>query len=259
MKRTHGLVWLHADSSVQLGQQRTSTRGPTQDHASMKWKREPADEGIHASSSLGDSARPHTSSTSVQQCPAQPTSSFTHPARASIQQTSRSNTHVQQSGRQRTSSTLQRTSSRVEDNARPAAVFTMIFGGAHTEATLGKQHLGVWAPRLVQRNLATSVEEATAVWRSHPRGSLLVCIPAATRKEEASKEVLTVQQARAKVASCSTVARRMKCRVGGSRVESLRKGKKLDTVQQRARGRELYTDSVGWNGDGRIRLNNSAR
>ncbi|BAU03490.1 hypothetical protein VIGAN_UM116600, partial [Vigna angularis var. angularis] len=44
------------------------------------------------------------SSTSVQQCPAQPTSSFTHPARASIQQTSRSNTHVQQSGRQRTSS-----------------------------------------------------------------------------------------------------------------------------------------------------------
>ncbi|KOM47766.1 hypothetical protein LR48_Vigan07g147000 [Vigna angularis] len=187
MKRTHGLVWLHADSSVQLGQQRTSTRGPTQDHASRKWKREPADEGIHASSSLGDSARPHTSSTSVQ-----------------------SNTHVQQSGRQRTSSTLQRTSSRVEDNARPAAMFTMIFGGAHTEATLGKQHLGVWAPRLVQRNLATSVEEATAVWRSHPRGSLLVCIPAATRKEEASKEVLTVQQARAKVASCSTVARRMK-------------------------------------------------
>ncbi|KOM49839.1 hypothetical protein LR48_Vigan08g066600 [Vigna angularis] len=56
MKRTHGLVWLHADSSVQLGQQRTSTRGPTQDHASRKWKREPADEGIHASSSLGDSA-----------------------------------------------------------------------------------------------------------------------------------------------------------------------------------------------------------
>ncbi|KOM25635.1 hypothetical protein LR48_Vigan147s001000 [Vigna angularis] len=217
MKRTHDLVWLHADSSVQLGQQRTSTRGPTQDHASRKWKREPADEGIHASSSLGDSARPHTSSTSVKQCPAQPTSSFTHPARASIQQTSRSNTHVQQSGRQRTSSTLQRTSSRVEDNARPAAVFTMIFGGAHTEATLGKQHLGVWAPRLVQRNLATSVEEATAVWRSHPRG------------------------------------------VGGSRAESLRKGKKLDTVQQRARGRKLYTDSVGWNGDGRIRLNNSAR